>query len=452
MRRFISLFLLVVFLLSFPLMAIAQPEGSVSSDLKLSQKIPLVSPSINANETPSFTDFSWESFVALNWPADTKEENKGKPIGTIGKDPSAPRVWEFYATPEKIFLPGGVSPKDNPQLVKESALPKECPADVGRAYGTDRVLEMISKTDTKKLTNIPASILQETNKPLVDQKHHYVIYEIRLNDDEKNQIITNQWYERKNLEQYNDDNKFKFEPKTAKTKQQINPKYPGPIELKISWLLLDDSYTKEEKDTFYTTTRAIYVSPRHSLPEKPFCQTVTLGLLGFHIAHKLPSLPNDPRLPDYSPIWVWSTFSHVDAETYLYNKSCKENCDQNTLYAKYPYLWNPENLKAVQENKQPQIPTQVVGTPGISMPTNNIDDGNKEWQSKLSEAAKNSVWKNYQLIGTQWQGSTRSHLANLSIETYNQGTSSCIACHFRAKLPTKNSATSDFSYIFRGVR
>ena len=433
---------------------VAQPEAYASSDQSLSPKIPNMSPSFNGGVDP-FTEFSWESFVALNWPA----EDDGKPSEkTIGQYPDAPRVWEFYKTPEEVFLPGGVSPAENLQLLEKSALPKECPADVGRAYGTDRVLSMISKADTKELPNVSPEILQATGQPLVDQKFHYVIYEIRLNPDEVGQIDTNGWNKLETLEQYKD-HEFEFKPNKAAP----NLREPGPIELKLSWLLLDDSYTPEQKSQFYTTTRAIYVPSQQSSTGKAFCQPVTLGLLGFHLAHKLPA-PNPSPSENPIPLWVWSTFSQVKAETYLSNPSCSENCETNKLYAKAPYLWNPTNLQAVQKNGEPQIPTQVKAlSPAIPSKANEIPQGNQVWQERLSEAANKSVWQNYQLIGTQWptnpwpdggsysnQSPTPGTLADLSIETYNQEKSSCIACHTGAKLPPKgNLATSDFSFMFQ---
>jgi hypothetical protein len=53
-----------------------------------------------ANTQRPFDNFSWQLFVALNWPADKDGNPSPKPIGS---DPTAPRVWEFYPTPAELF-------------------------------------------------------------------------------------------------------------------------------------------------------------------------------------------------------------------------------------------------------------------------------------------------------------------------------------------------------------
>lgn len=458
-------------------MAIAQSEEnsnkwcSTSEDPSLMRDVPNKSCDFADDGVANFARLSWYSFIALNWPGYQDEDGSVKPKETIiGQDPSAPRVWELYATPEQIFSP-------------DSVIPKECDAnsDVTElaSYGIDGVLEMISKGDIE--TNIAPKILQTTNKPLVDQKHHYVIYEIRINPDEVNQIKDNHWYNPKNLEEYNDkNNRFEFKP----NKNDGSLREPGPIELKISWLLLgigtpdkpdyEDISGMGKTPPFYTTSRAIYVPPQNNsvTGKDGFCKPVKLGLLGFHIAHKLPAPNPDPYAPNpIIPLWVWSTFSHVDAKTYLYdNNYCPdgEYCKTNHLYAeckksdgKCNYLWNPENLEAVKEDGQPQIPTQVLAKKPAK-PDPLLKSVNEQFRDKLS----GSVWENYQLIGTQWptkpwqdsanyddyyqQRPKPDKLANSSIETYNQDSSSCVACHANAQLPRKvNSATSDFSFIFQ---
>lgn len=55
-----------------------------------------------------FADLAWKTFVTLNWPAN----DDGSPLENfvLGQAPLVPRVWEFYRTPEEVFLPNGENP------------------------------------------------------------------------------------------------------------------------------------------------------------------------------------------------------------------------------------------------------------------------------------------------------------------------------------------------------
>src|SRR5262245_18703188 len=55
---------------------------------------------LGAVQQRPFDNFSWQSFIALNWPANPD----GTPSqGPIGSQPDAQRVWEFYADPLEVF-------------------------------------------------------------------------------------------------------------------------------------------------------------------------------------------------------------------------------------------------------------------------------------------------------------------------------------------------------------
>src|SRR4029078_3248393 len=81
-----------------------------------------------------FDNFSWQLFLALNWPADAQ----GNPLpGAIADHPEEPRVWMSYARPVDIFhlnFPGGAQ-----------ASPDAC-AGVGDRPGLP-VFQLIAKSD-----------------------------------------------------------------------------------------------------------------------------------------------------------------------------------------------------------------------------------------------------------------------------------------------------------------
>ena len=63
---------------------------------------------LEKNAQNPFDIFSWQTFAALNWPAN----EAGAPIGErIGTHPNLPRVWQFYKQPGEVF---GLTGEDQP--------------------------------------------------------------------------------------------------------------------------------------------------------------------------------------------------------------------------------------------------------------------------------------------------------------------------------------------------
>ena len=59
---------------------------------------------LEKNAQNPFDIFSWQTFVALNWPANDAGVPIGEPIGTR---PDLPRVWQSYRQPGEVFGPAG---------------------------------------------------------------------------------------------------------------------------------------------------------------------------------------------------------------------------------------------------------------------------------------------------------------------------------------------------------
>ena len=55
---------------------------------------------LEKNAQNPFDIFSWQTFVALNWPANEAGVPIGEPIGTR---PDLPRVWQSYKQPGEVF-------------------------------------------------------------------------------------------------------------------------------------------------------------------------------------------------------------------------------------------------------------------------------------------------------------------------------------------------------------
>jgi hypothetical protein len=103
-----------------------------------------------------------------------------------------------------------------------------------------------------------------------------------------------------------------------------------------------------------------------------------------------------------------------------------------------------------------KIPNQITRV----LPPNDEDrqailpkDVNDHW----GRLVKGTVWENYMLVGTQWRmPQTRESkpqiLANTTMESYKQETSSCITCHRSALTSAGGKHRADYSFLFEHAR
>lgn len=468
-------------------------------------KIPENPPSA-ANPLRTFGNFAWETFVALNWPADCS----GSPLKEeeIGKDSNAPRVWEFYNYPEDIFKPNGEQPTPEP------VTPPQCQnGNVGRIARNLRLTEIASNPKFAKFgpalippheQTMDAKLNPELpfGYVLVDRAGNYVLNEPRMNPVEVDEIVENKWYSATQLAalNFNNDvsssyaNPFKLTCSSKGDYYYPTSNHPvapckknkteGAIEIKAAWMVLPkDSESPDgqlrdrlpDPNKYYTTERTFLVETPKSEKKQV---TIPVALIGFHIVHKT-SLQG----------WIWSTFEHIDnvldpdpqgsdkLECYkppelsyynLYDPNSESPV--NTPLASTPYLWRDEFPHAVTEKDGKIVEqersniTRQVCIPSVAA------ELNEDWQQKL----KGSVWKNYQLIGVQWlkqpydpYGDGRDmfpkRLINAALEPYPQEVPedflkqfpdagfSCVACHTAATLPDRR-IKADFSFLMHHAK
>ena len=442
----------------------------------LSYDIP-VNPNTDFNSETNFGTFAWQTFVALNWPADCN----GLPLKekTIGEAPNAPRIWEFYQFPEDVFKPNEAKPN------LQSIVPVQCPGFTNN-QSVDHDLRFTEFASEPALqTNEPESdqnlrILIPGQKPLIDRAGNYILNEVRMNPVEVNQIVENGWYSAQNLDKFNNtDNPFTLMC-SALEPEGIYP-YPGfsqlpcsanksegTIELKAAWMVFPDHVPDELRSKYYTTTRTFDVKTPENVDGKTTKVTVPLGLVGFHIVQKTSQQG-----------WIWATFEHIDnapddkslptSRNYnLYASDC-QNCERNKPNAQEPYLWRTTFPHAVTKTANGEIAKQIPSQITRLVPIPPIAQSlNSKWREKLAEKVPNSIWQNYQLIGVQWlenpfipynlkERGVRPELkerevkpnllANVTLEPYIQKEDSCIACHTRAQLPMPGNVPADFSFL-----
>lgn len=429
-----------------------------------------LSPDIPANPVASedrfnvFGDFAWQTFVALNWPADPngnplKDVKNGDPYNEKPHN-EKPRVWEFYNYPENVFQHHGANPcigqKECPPL------PPVTPNQY-RGNGVNDQLPVYEQLRLTKFGSDPQfapqledgmpSIKQAFGPVLVDGRGNYVFNEPRMNPAEVNQIISQGWYDADNLQDFNDDfegNPFQLlcseKDENGNYPKNNSPKVPcrdngskpnnnamGAIEIKAAWMILppeeykldDPNEHLPDRSKYYTTKRSLMVkTTKKEQKNKKYEQkkvTVDVALIGFHISHKTSHQG-----------WIWSTFEHKynapgeggtspgrkhvkrgpltcsegqKAEGYYNlnsNPTCSvpENCRINKP-ANKPYLWRDKFPHAVTISKEGTIKEQKPSQIRRQVCIPQYAHKlNKKWQKKLEQ--QDSVFQNYELIGVQW--------------------------------------------------
>ena len=389
---------------------------------------------LEKNAQNPFDIFSWQTFVALNWPANEAGEPVDEPIGAY---PNLPRAWQSYKQPGEVFGPTGEN--------------QSCRSDAAVVIATDM-------------------ILQSNGMPLIDRDLNYVVFDTRMNDRAEQYIVAN------GLDSVDGQRRFeqagKFVDFPLGHYQDVPTRSGGKlgaIALKTAWRIIDAG-AREEAGSYYTVDALIAVPAARSETGEALCIRTRIGLIGMHIMHRTASGNGGD--------WIWSTFEHVNAapiadnsldpnnilgelfadgcladsvesQRYvLFNPDCK-NCPTNTT-AHATWKWFEDAPHARGHATRGEFGTQVVRCWKIFESTAHV---NTVWHAKL----RDTVWSNYQLISTQWRGSPGSalfpngevprFLTNVTLETYDQYShgGTCMGCH--AKAMTLPGQDANFSFF-----
>lgn len=385
-----------------------------------------------------FDIYSWNTFIALNWPPGP--DGNGDPKKTIGQNGDNDTVWEHYRNVDYIFLPGGAKPTYNGPV----NVPTQCKASYKPGM---KIISQVGKTPT-----VLTAFSQPFNTgPLIDQDGNYTRYEILVNKPMFDYILANTLYSKAGQKVFSGAVKFPCGVLNGPE---------GAIMVKAAWKVINDA----DKDRFHTQTVLVY-TPASQNPKYPAsCSTKLMGLVGLHIGHKTNSASQ----------WLWSTFEHVD------NAPTEADVASGKLKAKYNYYdpkcpaskcppnqvpprpWNPTKVSSFH--------SQVVRMDmfkGNEFAFESAKARNADALKLLLGVSSSSVWQNYELISTMWPTNTGqcqatpgdplgtpapNFLANTTLETYIQGmvpnvSSNCIECHNNATMTTP--VPSDFTYVLQ---
>lgn len=418
---------------------IVQAQAASGPAIQLS---PVIPPTVTfGEETPvaienAFDVFSWNSFIALNWPAepDGQADLKKKP----GQSGDNPTVWESWIGLENIFLDGGKTPSwDAPPDI-----PQAC--EVHHRKG-EPILFMVGKTPNL----LTAAEQPFRTGPLIDQNGIYARFEIHANRAMFDYILHNKLYSKAGQKAFTGAVSFPCGDGND----------AGSIVVKAAWKVLGPG---DDPNRFHKVHALVYTKGSTNPAIHESCTRQTLGLVGLHLGRRL----------NISSQWVWSTFEQID--------NAPDDTDVKNAKGKYNFF-NPA-CKDCQQNEpppRPWIPNQVdnVHTQVVrisSLPAQAITSAqqqNQAAQALLKGVSKDSVWQYYRLISTQFPTQTNNNctanpanpngtpfpqfLANVTLETYVQGkvpqsSSSCINCHGNATMTT--GAPSDFTYLLENAK
>lgn len=390
---------------------------------------PPLSPTIPGDVAPGASasdidDFSWQSFVALNWPADGK--------GKIGEAGDNVAVWQFWKQDMDVLVADGKTPIP---WNSPSPIPSYC---TEKAPSGTRILTHHTKRGEL------GTFLTPGNGPLIDQNGEYVRFEILVNEPMYDFIRANELYSKAGQAAYDPGGIVAFP-----SGQLDGP--PGAVMLKIAWKILGAG---DDPKRFHTALAYLY-NPGPA----PSCALKQVGLVGLHISHKTANAPQ----------WVWSTFEHVDNAPlmgsalrphYNFNNalpaSSGNGCELAGLCNVVPVgAWNP--ITGVK------TPVQVARRDDFT-PT--AVTQNAAYVAALSAVNPASVFANYRLIGSQFPSDVTNandaagvplppFLANTTMETFLQGdtpgvSSNCAGCHSQATMADQR--TSDFTFILSRVK
>src|ERR1700731_323180 len=256
-------------------------------------------------ENGNFDFLSWETFVALNWPAVPKTCSPDLTKTIVSGQ--GPVVWETYLTDSDVFVAG---PKKKPAgwcggppgMTGLTAQAQK----LSKKTGVTRFFRLLSKFDPKLTEDVHG--IQEVGGVLTDKNGRFVRYETRMNEDEYTYILKDDLWNKKG----------QAGKTIAFPEGQTNYGPVGAIEVKAAWKVLGAG---DDPAKFYTIW-AIVFNDANGAPS-PGTNPVKLGLVGLHILHKAKGQAN----------WVWSTFEQNDNLTAF----SYPNGQPNVQTAKKPY-------------------------------------------------------------------------------------------------------------------
>lgn len=410
-------------------------SGSGSNPPTITWKMPM---EVFDTTQENYAKLGWQSFIALNWPADLSY--RGKPDTTKRINAPGVRVWETFRLKEEMILPNAQQP------------------DTWNGNGGNGLAARdLSKKSLFRISKKFDTIPQDPNgggefnqagsgNPLIDQDSNYVMFEIGVNESEYNYVRDHQYYNGNVQREQVHAHTFVNPPKGDTLVQRSGdslvygvattvaglPAFAqyGATEFKASWRILPVKDKETTWNRYYHRTATV------AMPDGSF-ETQEVGLVGLHIL-RLTALTGST--------WYWATFEQVDNLTQppVGRVSASFHKEGDTSGTANGYSYSPTPIDStLPANPVPVNVSRITPIPDY------IQQLNAEYQSLLA----GSVWANYQLVGVvnPALGGNQSFpmnnatgiytnvnfMANVTMETYKQkesfsasvNFSNCVGCH-----------------------
>ncbi len=427
---------------------------------------PLLSPdrledaaSTRVDPYPTFDNFAWRAFIALNWPALGGADGRGAPDRARTLADAGPRVWETFKAHYELFQTGADGRPAAPSPFASFEGMNPC----GESF--DNRTKTLASFVPYAEFNQPGFTLGEFLNPLVAQNRTYTRYEIRLNRAEYDAIAGAGWAEGRNLPDADHPADLPI----------------GSIAVKASWRVLTDADTPAVRARYYVSSASVVDVAKSVAANRIVCAPAEVALVGFHIMVKT----------RYRPQWLWSSFEHVDNVPPAGAGLAREP-DAKDAGAPYSYfdaahpdrtaprLGAPETepISAANPPRLDPEPMQVRRLHPIHPSTMAMNRA--YWDLN---GVRGTVWEHYMLVASQWPtqpvppgpendghffpGLTvdrntprenyetadpaaegKENLANTTLETFLQDASSCMSCH----ASVANARGRDFAGILSDLQ
>jgi len=450
---------LILFCLYYMLEVHAKDTISYQA-IRIGPNIPPDVALVQENRQRDMDIFSWQSFIALNWPINIIEQ--ADPSKLIGDNSQGDNktVWETWMTTTDILdIPQDASPQWGNHHVPQSC--KDSPDYVAGI----KIIDQASKSD---------DFFQEAfnSGALVDQAGNFVRYEVLVNQAMFNTIKSEQLYKESVLQKRTEP--VSFSCGSNETGEE------GAIMIKAAWKVLTSN---DDLSKYHTDNAMIYTPAQYRSDNTDNCVKANIGLIGMHIVHKTVQQPQ----------WIWSSFEHIDnvpdcdnQNTFFTDPSrlnkpvCPSNNDQGfSFYTDQDSTLSSCNI-APAPNAGKHYRLDQAGNKSQLCRANALETSappvNKAYQTMLTAINPKSVWQNYQLIGTQWNSNIESScqtdtvyvnndtlpqykikdssagivplpMGNTTMESYEQNSSNCMACHSAATTTNSSKINSDFVWF-----
>ena len=367
-----------------------QPDPAVTA-ISLDCEFPTDLPAPDAGLL-AFDLYAWRLFVAMNWPVTAGQRGVPDCAQRIGTGSDV--VWTSYKFTGEIFLPGAVDPGP---WNSEAAAPVR--------------LSGISKVSPE----VQDAITQPVGSWLTDQRGNPTYYQIAVNQASYDYVRSNEFY---NLD-------------VVQAATQVD--FPAfATEIKAAWRRLT---AEDDAGRYFTRPTSFALYDDNGKPTGQF-EDGTAGLVGLHIITKPPGFPQ----------WIWATFEQVDNVT----GSDGVPASYNNPDCSGPYC-DPPNQSPIHSGQPFTSPNQLTRLTALHP---EAVESNARYQAALAD----TLFQYYHLVTAQYPSDpedpgnplgtpTPNVSANVTLESYIQDTSSCMACHSTARVPGGTLTKTDFSFL-----